>query len=147
VRPLDIIKEATGNYYQDRYVNILQAVINIVLSIVLGKLYGLFGVVSATLISFVCLPLWNRPYVAYKYIFNKKPYNYLKKQAVYLGSLLIICVVCHFTLSIVALNNAILDFIVKALFITVIYLLLVSALYCHTKEYKEVIYLVKKNRL
>ncbi|MBQ3435954.1 MAG: hypothetical protein IJH13_02940 [Bacilli bacterium] len=147
IRPLDIIKEATGNYYQDRYVNIFQAIINIVLSIVLGKLYGLFGVVLATLISFVCLPLWNRPYVAYKYIFNKKPYNYLKKQAIYFVSLLIICVVCHFTLNIVTIDNAVFDFVVKALFITIIYLLLVSALYCRTKEYKEVVYLIKKNRL
>lgn len=136
IRPLDMIKEATGFYKQDRYANIIQAVVNIVLSIILGKIYGLFGVVLATLLSSVLIPLWNRPYIAYKYIFNKKPYKFLIKQLLYFISIVMIYLITFFIIKNITFNNSILLFIVKGLLITIIYFILISIFYSRTKEYK-----------
>lgn len=136
IRPLDMVKEATGFYKQDRYANLIQAVINIVLSIVLGKIFGLFGVVLATLLSTILVPLWNRPYITYKYIFNKKPFKFLLKQFVYLLSICFTYVVIYFVVRNITLSNNIVLFIVKAILITALYFVIISILYGKTKEYK-----------
>lgn len=143
IKPLDVIKEATGNYYQDRYVNLLQAFINIVLSIVLGKLYGLFGIVLATLISFIVLPMWNRPYIAYKYIFNKTPSKFIKTQIKYIISLLIVYAVCYPIISNLIISNKIIDFLIKVIVITIIYVVLIMIFYYKSSEEKYLIKIIK----
>ena len=146
IRPLDVIKEATGNYYQDRYVNLIQAGVNIILSIILGIKYGLLGVVMATMISIIILPLWNRPYIAYKYIFNKKPFIFYLKQLMYLIILLIISIVLYFVLSKVVISNLIISFFIKGIIITIIYFILISIFFFNTKEYKFFIELLLKKK-
>ena len=142
IKPLDIIKEATGNYYQDRYVNLIQATINIVLSIILGKMFGLLGVVVATMISIIVLPLWNRPYIAYKYIFDKNPFKYYLKQLLYFLVLVIISVILYYLLNKIIISNLIIAFIIKGIIITIVYFILISLIFFKTKEYKFIIELV-----
>lgn len=142
-KPLDVIKEATGNYYQDRYVNLLQAFINIVLSIILGKLYGLLGIVLATLISFIVLPMWNRPYIAYKYIFGKSPKSFIKVQIKYVISLLLVYAVCWPIVSNLIISNKIVEFLIKVIIVTIIYIILIMVIYHKSEEEKYLIKLVK----
>ena len=144
LKSLDVIKEATGVYHQDRYVNMLQALINVILSITLGIKFGLFGVVLATLISCIVLPLWNRPYIAYKYIFKKKLYKYYLRQFMYLLSLVLIFIVTHIILKYIVIDNAIISFIVKAVIISIIYFIGISIIYFKTKEYKYLYTTIKK---
>lgn len=136
IRPLDMVKEATGYYKQDRYANLIQAAINILLSIILGKIYGLFGVVLATLLSTLLVPLWNRPYITYKYVFNKKPFMFLLKQAVYFLTTVLAYVIIFYVIKNIVFNNNIILFIVKGLIITVLYFIIISIIYGRTKEYK-----------
>ena len=143
LRPLDMIKEATGNYKQDRYANIVQAIINIALSIILGKTFGLFGVVLATLISTITVPLWNRPYIAYKYIFNKNPFKYYVKQIIYLISVVITYILIFLLVNNITFSNEILSFIIKSIIITLLYTIIISVIYFTTKEYKYVFEHVK----
>ncbi len=145
LKPLDMIKEATGNYKQDRYANLIQAVVNIVFSIILGKLFGLFGVVLATLISIAAVPLWNRPYIAYKYIFNKNPIGYYLKQFMYLIVNVAIYFVIGFVVNYINVDNNLLSFIVKGITICIIYFAIISLVFFRTDEYKFVIGLFKKN--
>ena len=136
IKPLDMIKEATGNYKQDRYANIIQAVINIILSIVLGLSFGLFGVVLATLISTILVPLWNKPYIAFKYIFNKNPFKYYLKQLTYLLSIVVAYMLIFFITKGIKIENDILLFFIKGTVITVLYFIIITIIYGRTKEYK-----------
>ena len=136
IRPLDMVKEATGFYKQDRYANLIQAAINIVLSIILGKIYGLFGVVLATLLSTLLVPLWNRPYITYKYVFNKKPYKFLLKQLTYFITAVIAYGIIYYITKGIVFNNNIIQFIIKGIVISVLYFVIISLIYCRTKEYK-----------
>lgn len=144
LKTLDIIKEATGNYIQDRYANLVQAIINIILSIVLGKKIGLLGIVIATLISYIVVPLWNKPYIAFKYIFQKQPFKYLVKQLKYILSLIIIGFICCFVIRGIDINNVFLEFILKIIIITIIYILCISLIYWKTDEYKYLVNTIKK---
>ena len=147
LKPLDIIKEATGNYVQDRFANLIQAFINIVLSFVLGIRYGLFGVVLATLISYISVALWNKPYIAYKYIFKQTPIKFFLKQLLYLLSIIIISSLCLIITNKIVVNSFIISFIIKGIIVSIIYLLLMSILFHKTKEYKYLQDLVKTKLL
>ncbi|MBS1474308.1 MAG: hypothetical protein HP058_05275, partial [Massilimaliae sp.] len=46
---------------------LLKGLINLILSIILGKLYGLGGIVAATGISQLVTLFWYEPYLVYKY--------------------------------------------------------------------------------
>jgi len=136
LKPLTIIKEATGNYVKDRYANLIQAFFNILLSIILGRKLGLFGIVLATLISYFMVPLWNRPYIAFKYIFKKSPINFYFKQLFYFVSILFIYFVCLNLTKLIVLKSFFISFIIKIVVITVAYFILISLIYFKTSEYK-----------
>ena len=68
---LDNIKSTAGIYYQDRYIPLIQAAVNLVVSIVGVKLWGLLGVFVGTIASTILVILWARPYYVYKYVFKE----------------------------------------------------------------------------
>lgn len=81
--PLDIMKEAAGVYKPDKYVPVLETVLNIVISIVGVKLIGLPGVFLGTIASSLLAPSWIKPVVVYKHIIHKSPKGYFLKYILY----------------------------------------------------------------
>ncbi|MBR3584857.1 MAG: hypothetical protein IKO00_02435 [Oscillospiraceae bacterium] len=69
-------KNTMGIFHQGRYLLLLTAAINLVASIWLGKLLGLFGILVATAISRACTNTWFDPYAIHKYGFgiSVRPY-------------------------------------------------------------------------
>lgn len=144
LKSLNVIKEATGNYVQDRYVNIIQAIINIIVSIVLGIKLGLIGVILGTTISYLVLPVWNRPYIAYKYIFNKKPFEYFKRQTLYFISLIFVLAIIQIVLNQISISNQILSFCTLGIIIVILYMILISIIYFKTDDYQYFYKMIKK---
>jgi O-antigen/teichoic acid export membrane protein len=89
-------KEASGNYYQDRYSPICEAVINIISSIILVKIIGLPGVFLGTLISNLSIVFWIKPKITYKYIFDRKLSEYFKTYFKYLFIAAVPLLITHF---------------------------------------------------
>ena len=75
---VDMVKNATGLFYPDRYIPILQSVSNILISIILAKQIGIVGVLIGTLLSFLFFSFWIKPYLVYKYIFKIEFVKYFK---------------------------------------------------------------------
>lgn len=75
-RTMNTFKEAAGIFYEDRYVPILQSIINIIASIVLLHYFGLAGVFMGTVISNLLLHLYSYPKYVYKNIFAKTTKKY-----------------------------------------------------------------------
>ena len=67
---------AAGLYYKDRYVPIIQSIVNLVISVLLAIKIGVAGVLIGTLISNV-LPLLVKPYIAFKYVFKREFKEYI----------------------------------------------------------------------
>lgn len=89
MRRANIVYNTTlGLFWQDRYKPWFEASINVIVSIVLLKKYGLIGVFLGTLISTVTTSLWFEPYILYKYGFKKSPLPYVKKYILYVATLL-----------------------------------------------------------
>lgn len=71
-----VFRSTLGLFKQGKFRPILVAVVNIVLSIVLGKYWGVFGVLIATFLSRASISLWYDPLILHKYGFgvSSKPF-------------------------------------------------------------------------
>lgn len=79
------VKMAAGLYSQDQWAPLIQAAINLVVSIVGAIQIGLPGVFLGTVVSSICVPCWYRPMVVYKYAFHKPVKEYFSRYFLYLG--------------------------------------------------------------
>ena len=91
-----------GLFHYGRFTQLFTALLNIFFSILLGKCWGLFGILFATVIARACTHLWYTPYVVYKYGFKRNPMEYFKGYLKYLIILLIAAGVCELVLRIIS---------------------------------------------
>lgn len=94
------LKTTAGIFHEDRYAPIIQAIINLGISIVLVKALGIIGVFLGTLISVLLVPFWFTPFLVYKNVFKKPLINYYANYLFYIviGMLAFVMTryMCHF---------------------------------------------------
>ena len=81
-------KSALGLFPYGQYLLFLTAALNLGLSILLGNLWGLFGIYLATAIARLFTNTWYDPYAVFKYGLHKSPMYYFIR---YIKYLLILC--------------------------------------------------------
>lgn len=62
-----VFRDSMGLFWYDRYKSLVEAVINLVVSLILGKYMGTAGVFLGTMVSTVTTSLWVEPYMLYKH--------------------------------------------------------------------------------
>lgn len=138
--PVGNIKNAAGIFDIDKYTPLIQAIINIVFSVILAFPFGIFGVLLGTFISSI-YPSIQRPCIVYKHILKKEASVYFKE---YLKYFLFVVSVSIITFCV---NNAIqLDSLIKLFFVRgVIAFLIYMILYvvCFRKN-KNLINLIER---
>lgn len=83
VTPIWMYREANGLFERVKFLMLIRATINLILSIVLGVLWGTFGILIATVISLLLTSFWYEPSILFKTVFNKNVSQYWKKQIKY----------------------------------------------------------------
>jgi O-antigen/teichoic acid export membrane protein len=78
------LKTTSGIFHEDRYAPLVQAVINLVISITLVQKIGITGVFIGTLFSALAVPFWTTPYLVYKKVFFKPISTYFISYSVFL---------------------------------------------------------------
>lgn len=78
-----MFRDAMGLFWYDRYKPVFEAIINLIASIPLAKMYGISGVFLGTLISTMLTNFWVEPYILYKYGFKRSSKEYFLKYMVY----------------------------------------------------------------
>lgn len=86
-----IFREAGGLYRNVRFIMIISALINLILSIILGYLYGLPGILISTVIARLLTLCWYDPLVLSNNILDNTFKNYVFKQFKYLCVLICVC--------------------------------------------------------
>ena len=71
-----LFRDASGSFRNDWYKPIIESSLNLILDFVLVKIFGINGVVFATIITLLLVSHVIEPLVLYKYSFGKKPVNY-----------------------------------------------------------------------
>ena len=64
--PVASTKSAMGLFWEERYKSILEAVMNLAVSVLLARRYGITGILAGTLISTLTLPAWIEPLGLYR---------------------------------------------------------------------------------
>ena len=83
-KSIGTFKSKAGLFSQDKYIPVIEGIINLVASIILAKKFGLVGIFIGTTISTVAIQLWNQPRIVYKHVFNIPVIEYLKKYIFYI---------------------------------------------------------------
>ena len=71
-----LFKDSTGLFYYDRYKCLIEAAINLILSIAFVFWLGVIGVIVATIITNLLICHIVEPLVLYKHVFEEKPTKY-----------------------------------------------------------------------
>lgn len=130
----DAIKSSGGLYDKDKYIPLIQSAINIISSIILVKYYGLTGVFIGTLISSI-VPTIVKPYIIYKYLFNRNCFSYF---TMYVKQLLIIglsALIVNYINSKIIISSAIIAFVIKGIVSALIPLIIIILCYFKTDTF------------
>ncbi|WP_026528489.1 hypothetical protein [Butyrivibrio sp. VCD2006] len=79
LQPLWLYRDATGLYQKTKYIMLLATIENIVLSVLLGKILGVAGVIFASAIARLTTYFWYEPKLLFKEYFDKSAGKYFKQ--------------------------------------------------------------------
>ena len=113
-------KHTMGLFHYGRFMQLFTGTLNIIFSVILGKAWGLFGILFATFIARACTSFWYDPYAVFKYGFGKKVNIYLKRYFLYI--VVLICTWCVVKVSFIPFQS------ISNLFIKVLVEMLVCSL-------------------
>lgn len=142
--PLESVKSAAGLYYEDRYVTIIQAIINVIISIILGHKIGLLGVLLGTFISYILTTVWERPIIIYKKIFKSNWTKYIKKYFLQVMIIGINLFIDYIVIAKLFKEVSILNFILKGILIVIIFGITNLIVFRNSKEFKYILSTVKE---
>lgn len=78
MQPLWSYREATGLYTKTKWIMLVCAIMNIILSIVLGMWIGVVGILAASVLSRLFTYVWYEPKLLFRLYFEKSPASYFK---------------------------------------------------------------------
>lgn len=139
---IEVAKNAAGLYLPDRYVPIIEAGLNLVISAVLAYKIGLLGVLLGTLASFCLLSFWTIPFFVCRDVFCIPFKNYVVWEGKKIIVSFIIGGVIYGFINLISLNNIYVDFVCKTLISFVGSNLLLVFCFFKTKEFDYIKFFV-----
>ena len=140
----DIFKEGSG-FFEDIHLAIIEALINLIFSIMLVKKLGLTGVISGTIISNIIVVLILKPLLVFRKCFGKSLSMYIKIYSKYLGLILISIVVfrnINIYSNFINIENW-LDWLNKAIIISIMDLICLTTVFFMNKEFRKSLKLLR----
>ncbi|MFZ3132383.1 MAG: hypothetical protein WA125_15145, partial [Desulfosporosinus sp.] len=103
---------ASGICYEDRYIPLIEAAVNIVFCLLLGSKYGMIGVIAGNLISTLAIVYWQKPWLLFKYVLKRSPLPYFRDISLYVIATIISLALSMLTSKAVNIQNEVLFFVV-----------------------------------
>ena len=134
--PIITMKSAAGIYAEDAWVPFGFAIMNLGASIVLGKYWGVFGVIVGSIICSICTADWFRPIVVFKKVFKVSYWNYFKNYFKYIilgfAYMFISVEICN----IISISNIFINFILRCFVCVFVPNTITILLFFKTPEFK-----------
>lgn len=140
--PVAKTRSVMGLFWDERYKSILEAILNLVVSVVLAKRWGVTGILMGTLISSAALPFWIEPRGLYRYGL-KQPcrvyfLRYLLQLLVTVAAGVLTGLLCRL------IGEGVLGFLGKGMVCLVVPNGVYFGVYVRTEEFRELCKLGKK---
>lgn len=136
--PVYTYQSTLGMFDKMKIPYVLFAVFNILLSILLGKNWGLFGVYIATSITRLCTSEVSSGYYVYSYGLKLSPLKYLKKYVIYFLILILNILVTNYAVSLVQIAG-IIGFSIKVVTCTVVCNAIYFVCFFRTTEFRNLL--------
>lgn len=133
--PIWVFREATGLYQKTKYVMLGTAAVNVITSVILGRMIGLAGIIFATSISRLVTYFWYEPFLLFREYFGKSCAIYFQGIAKSIASTFVVFGVAYIVSSFIPSSNW-LWFFVKAIVVGSISLAMVILIYHRSEGFK-----------
>ncbi|MFV0241635.1 MAG: oligosaccharide flippase family protein [Lacrimispora sphenoides] len=135
-----IYTQALGMWWALRYLSLIDIFINLFLNYALGKTYGVYGILAATIIDimFVSLP-WTTYFLFRDYFGKKKYWKYMWDYWKYLLIMMVVGFVTYVFCKQITINSNVIKLIVNGCICIVIPNVIYFVLFYKTKLYKETV--------
>ncbi len=131
-----IFKEAAGIYYEDRFIPIIESILNIVVSIILLQFFGLAGVFMGTTISGLALWCYSYPKFVYKKLFKRNYWQYARETVGYIAIFVVCAAVSFFITSVMTLNNVLAQLAVNSVISFMVCAVIIAIALHNTSSFK-----------
>ncbi len=135
---------AAGICYENRFVPIFEATINLVASLILLKIFGIIGVVIGTILSTFVLYFYSFPKFIYNPLFKKDKKDNIIEFMKYVSVLIIMFLIVYGINIFVLFENIYLKFIIETVLNTFICGLLIIIIFHKTDEFRFIINSIKE---
>lgn len=135
LQPIWSYREATGLFKKIRYVMLITAFINLVLSIILGIEYGLFGILISSAISRLVTYCWYEPIILFRDYFNISPKKHFIDNILNILRISVCIVIINRILSNIS-DISWINLFIKLLITSLVSLIIYVIFYFDRKEFK-----------
>lgn len=132
----------SGLFRRDKFRPLIEAGLNLVISIVATKYLGLFGVYLGTIVSFLLTSFWREPRIIYKYLFETKETNYWLKYFSYFLVTAIAGAATYFAIKYIP--GGIGYFVLKLLVVCILPNAIFALAFCKSEELKYYLHIFKR---
>ena len=140
---IEMTKNAAGLFRPDRYITLIEAIFNLIISIILARKYGIAGVILGTLISYLLLSYWIRAYIVFRDLFDEKFIKHILECFKRWIIFLIVSIITYYvSVNINLSNNIILNFIIKLIVVVLLVNGMLIGIFYKRQEFKEMKVLV-----
>lgn len=134
--PMNSFKEAAGIFHEDRFIPLIESIINIFASIILLKFFGMAGVFMGTILSGFVLHFYSYPKFVYKGLFGKSYFSYFKKFIYKFLLVMVTMLITSFIPNMFIFDNNILNLIVNIVICLVVPNVIYFLIFHNSEEFK-----------
>lgn len=128
-------RTTAGLFVKGKWAPIIAAIINIILSILLGYIWGITGILLATSIARLTTTTWIDAFLVHKYEFKTLWTKFIRKYIGYAIIIIINYLICELIIS--NIGGGIVNFILKAIIVTVVSNIIFILAFLRKEEFKN----------
>lgn len=136
------VKVAGGIFQQDKYVSLIQGGVNLIISLLLGRLIGLPGIYIGTVVSGLIATI-AKPVIVYKHMYQMSAKHYFKKSAVYLSVTVLTAILLRWSSTLIIAQLTWIRFFVLVIVCAIVVNLIFLLIFFRTKEFQGIIIRLK----
>ena len=130
-------KSKAGIFTKDKFTPLLQGLINLILSLLFVRYWGLKGVLMATSISIIAISFWQWPRLIYRYVFHVKLKEFFYHYFFYFAAFIISLIISLVLASLFNSFDILLQVIINCLISLVVTIGIYIILFRKTSEYSQ----------
>lgn len=100
-----VFEDSSGVWYEERFIPIIESILNIVFSIIFLKIFGLAGVFMGTITSSLILWCYSYPKYIYKKIFKRTSVEYARETLGYTILFICLATVTYYITTLITFDN------------------------------------------